>query len=439
MAKTLAPVASLLLGIAFLLAGNGLLTTLAPLRAGVEGFSAIQIGLMGSGYYAGFVIGCIAGPYLILRAGHIRAFTALVAAVSAVVLVHPLIIDPILWVVLRGVTGFALAGIYLIVESWLNDRATNQNRGFIMSAYIIVNFVTITAGQMLVTTAPVDAFTLFAIASILVSMAVVPVSMTRSAQPAPIALVQFRPMHLYRIAPVGLMGALLIGMANGAFWSLGTVFATARAMSVDEAAVFLSIAVIGGAVMQWPVGRLSDLADRRKVLAGVMAVAATICLLMAILPLSTTGLMAMSLAFGMSTLTGYSVAAAHAYDRADKSSYVEMAAGVLLANGVGSVFGPIIAAALMDTIGPQMLFVFMAVVQATLIAFIGLRLVVRSPIASAEKEAFDVYSTAPVAGPITPNPVSDLDPQMLTPSGLVGPAQAQDAANSDRQRLGDAA
>ncbi|WP_181705818.1 MFS transporter [Chthonobacter rhizosphaerae] len=436
MAKTLAPVASLLFGIAFLLAGNGLLTTLAPLRAGLEGFTALEIGLMGSGYYAGFVLGCLVGPYLILRAGHIRAFTALVAAASAVVLFHPLIVDPVLWIVLRGVTGFALAGIYLIVESWLNDRATNENRGFIMSAYIIVNFVTITAGQMLVTTAPIGAFTLFAIASILVSTAVVPVSMTRSAQPAPIALVQFRPMRLYRMAPVGLMGALLIGMANGAFWSLGTVFATARGLSVDEAAIFMSIAVIGGAVMQWPIGRLSDLADRRKVLAGVMAAAAAVCALLAFLPLGTTGLMAMSLAFGMTTLTGYSIAAAHAYDRADRSSYVEMAAGVLLANGVGSVFGPIIAAALMDRAGPEYLFLFMGAAQASLIAFIVLRLAVRSPAAGAEKEGFDVYSTAPVGGPITPNPVAEEHPQMQTPSGLVGPAKADE---DDRVRLGDAA
>ncbi|WP_181699157.1 MFS transporter [Chthonobacter albigriseus] len=405
-AKTLAPVAALLFGIAFLLAGNGLQTTLAPLRAAAEGFSAIEIGLMGSGYYLGFVVGCLVGPYLIRRAGHIRAFTALVSIASATVLVHPLSIHPAAWILLRAVTGFSLAGIYLIVESWLNDRATNQNRGFIMSAYIIVNFATITVGQMLVTTASIHDFTLFAVASILVSAAVLPVSMTRSDQPAPIAIVQFRPIRLFLTAPVGIIGALLIGVANGAFWSLGTVYATGRGLDSQGAAIFMSVAVVGGAAMQWPIGRLSDRFDRRTVLAGVMAAAATVSVFLAMLPLGNYGLMAMSLAFGMTTLTGYSVAAAHAYDRADKNAYVEMAAGVLLANGLGSVIGPVLASALMASHGPEWLFLFMAIVQGLLIVFIALRVWLRGPASNTEKEEFDVYSTAPVGGAITPEPKS---------------------------------
>lgn len=426
MAKTLAPVAALLIGIAFLLAGNGLQTTLAPLRGVAEGFSAIEIGLMGSGYYAGFVAGCLAGPYLILRAGHIRAFTALVSLAAATVLVHALAIQPIAWIVLRAITGFCLAGIYLIVESWLNDRATNQNRGFVMSAYIIVNFATITVGQMLVTTASIHDFTLFAVASVLISVAVLPVAMTRSDQPAPITLVQFRPRLLYETAPVGLVGALLIGVANGAFWSLGTIFATERGLDTNGAAIFMSVAVIGGAVMQWPIGRLSDLFDRRTVLAGVMAAAASVSAVLALLPTGLPGLMVMSLLFGMTTLTGYSVAAAHAYDRASKDTYVEMAAGVLLANGLGSIFGPIAASALMEGLGAPWLFLFMAIVQVSLIAFIGLRVFVRSPAPRAEKESFDVYSTSPVGGVITPD--SAVSNDQVTPAAEPKPRALHDAA-----------
>lgn len=410
MAKTLAPVAALLIGIAFLLAGNGLQTTLAPLRGAAEGFSPIEIGLMGSGYYAGFVGGCLVGPYLILRAGHIRAFTALVSLAAATVLVHALAIQPVAWILLRAITGFCLAGIYLIVESWLNDRATNQNRGFVMSAYIIVNFATITVGQMLVTTASIHDFTLFAVASILISVAVLPVSMTRSDQPAPITLVQFRPRLLYRTAPVGVIGALLIGVANGAFWSLGTVFATGRGLDAQGAAIFMSVAVVGGAVMQWPIGRLSDQFDRRTVLAGVMAAAASVSAVLALLPTGLYGLMVMSLLFGMTTLTGYSVAAAHAYDRASRDTYVEMAAGILLANGLGSVFGPFAASALMEAFSAEWLFLFMAGVQASLIAFIALRVWVRGPASRDEKEVFDVYSTSPVGGVITPDSTVTSDP-----------------------------
>jgi MFS family permease len=428
-AKTLAPVASLFLGIAFLLCGNGLQTTLVPLRAAAEGFSAIEIGMIGSSYYLGFVAGCLAGPYLILQAGHIRAFAALVSAASAVALVHPIAIDSLAWIGARAVTGFSLAGLYLIVESWLNDRATNANRGFVMSAYIIVNFVTITAGQLLVTTAPVTGFELFAVASILVSIAAIPVALSRSAQPAPIALVQFRPVKLYRMAPVGLVGTFLIGVANGAFWALGTLYATSRGLNANAAAVFMSIAVIGGALMQWPIGRLSDLFDRRIVLAGVMILAAAISLLLAILPLGGGGLAAMALAFGMTTLTGYSVAAAHAYDRADRSSYVEMAAGVLLANGLGSVIGPISASALIAGFGAPSLFLFIAGTQLLLTLFIGLRTLVRPAATDDEKTGFDVYSTSPVGGVLTPDPINETHPLYAVAGGSVrDTAPTEDAA-----------
>jgi MFS family permease len=327
------------------------------------------------------------------------------------------------------VTGFSLAGLYLIVESWLNDRATNENRGFVMSAYIIVNFVTITAGQLLVTTAPVTGFELFAIASILVSVAAIPVSLSRSAQPAPIALVQFRPRRLYRMAPVGLVGTFMIGVANGAFWALGTLYATSRGLNANGAAVFMSVAVIGGALMQWPIGRLSDIFDRRLVLAGVMIVAAGISLLLAILPLGGTGLALMALAFGMTTLTGYSVAAAHAYDRADRSAYVEMAAGVLLANGLGSVIGPISASALIGAFGPEWLFIFIAGTQLLLTLFIGLRTLARPAATGAEKTDFDVYSTSPVGGVITPDPINEAHPLYAVPG----------AAANDTVRADDAA
>lgn len=409
MGKTLAPVASLFVGIAFLLCGNGLQTTLIPLRAAVEGFSPVSIGLVGSSYYTGFVIGCLVVPHLIRRVGHIRVFSGLVSAATAAALIHPIAIDAVVWVLARSVTGFCLAGLYLIVESWLNDRATNETRGFMMSAYVITNFVMITAGQMLVTVVPVAGFTSFALAAILITVATIPVSLARSDQPALVAAVTFQPLKLYRMAPVGIVGSFMIGITNGAFWSLGTLFATARGLSAEGAAVFMSVAVIGGAALQWPVGRLSDLYDRRLVLAGVMIAAAAVALLLALLPLGGPALFGMALLFGMTTLTGYSVAAAHAYDRASKTSYVEMAAGVLLANGLGAVIGPITASWLIDGIGASMLFVFIGVTQVLLTAFIVMRKVVRPAPQATEKTGFDVAATAPVGGPITPGRPSIAD------------------------------
>jgi MFS family permease len=278
-----------------------------------------------------------------------------------------------------------------------------------MSVYIIVSFVTITIGQMLVTLAPVQSFTLFAFASILVSMAAIPVLLTSTQQPTPIAIVQFRPIQLFRIAPVGMMGSFMIGVANGAFWSLGTLYATARDLGVEGAAIFMSIAVIGGAVMQWPIGKLSDLFDRRIVLAGVMLAAAVVGLLLAVLPLGVYGIYSMAALFGMTTLTAYSVAAAHAYDRADRNSYVEMAAGILLANGLGSVIGPLSASSLIDVFGPSWLFVFTAAVQLLMLAFIAARTVARAPTVVTEKESFDVYSAVAV-GPVLSRESFDAGP-----------------------------
>lgn len=429
MSKTFAPLVSLLTGIGFLLCGNALLGTVIPLRGLHEHFTPVIIGLMGSSYNLGFVVGCLACPYLILRAGHIRAYSTLVSLAAATTLVHPMVVDPMVWIGARSITGFCLAGLYLIIESWLNDRATNDNRGLIMSVYIVVNFLTTTIGQLMVLLAPIQNFELFASASLLVSLAVVPVALTTSAQPAPIAIVQFRPLRLLKIAPVGLAGTFMIGVANGAFWSLVTVFAIGRGMSANGAAIFLSIAVVGGALMQWPIGRLSDTHDRRLVLAGVMVLSAIASLLTATLPIGVGGLLVMAFILGTVVLTGYSIAAAHAYDRAEKADYVEMATGVLLANGVGAVFGPLIASFAMESWGDGYLFVFMATVELLLVAFIALRSRIRPTQPDDPKETYEIFATAPVGGAIPPEAPLPDDSILQTP--VVPAPEAKEPAEAD--------
>lgn len=427
MFKTFAPLVSLLFGVALLLSGSALLATVLPLRGLTEGFSPLALGLMGSTYYAGFVVGCLTAPHLILRAGHIRAYATLVALAAATALIHPMIVGEVVWTLARAITGFCLAGFYIIIESWLNDRATNDNRGLIMSVYIAVNFAAVTAGQLMVTQAPVTSFVLFTSASILTSLAVVPVALTTSAQPAPVAIVQFRPLRLFRIAPVGLMGSLLVGVANGAFWSLATVYAVGRGLDHGGAAVFLSVGVVGGALLQWPIGRISDRFDRRAVLAVITVASAAASLALAFLPLGITGLMAVVFVFGAVTLTGYSIAAAHAYDRAERTDYVEMATGVLLANGVGSIIGPILASAAMQRWGDGFLFVHIAAFDLLLTAFIALRARTRPAVDPAAKETFDVYSTAPVGVAITPQPLEPDDPNLKTPGGYAAPIRPEEA------------
>ncbi len=400
MKSTLAPVASLLAGVAFLIIGHGLQLTVVPLRAEAEGWTGYQIGAIGSAYYVGFVAGCFAAPFIIRRAGHIRAFTALVSLTAATLLAHTLWVAFIPWIVFRLVIGASLAGLYMVIESWLNDHATNRTRGLIMSAYIFINFVAITIGQMAVTLYAPTEFTLFAMATMAMMVAAIPVAMTRASEPAPVTRVRFRPLALYRSSPVGIVGVSLIGVANGSFWSLGAVAGVGAGLTAAEAAIFMSIATTGGALTQWPVGRLSDRIDRRLVLITLLCLAATSGLIIAFVPLPRTGLFVMALVFGMTTMPTYSIAAAHAYDHAAPGTFVEVAAGVLLANASGAIIGPILASTLMEETSSLKLFLFTALVQASLAAFAFVRL--RQRPAPTGKTGFDLAATAPTGATVPP-------------------------------------
>jgi MFS family permease len=400
MKSTLAPVASLLTGVLFLIIGHGLQLTVVPLRAEAEGWSGYEIGAIGSAYYVGFVAGCFWAPFVIRRSGHIRAFTAFVAMTTASLLAHTLFVAFIPWVILRLVIGASLAGLYMIIESWLNDRATNQTRGLIMSAYIFLNFVAITIGQMTVTLFPPTEFTLFAMAAMAMVIAAIPVAMTRASEPAPVKIVRFRPLALYRASPVGIVGVTMIGVANGSFWALAAVAGVGAGLTAAEAAIFMSIATTAGALMQWPVGRLSDRIDRRIVLIALLCLAATWGLITAFVPLSRNGLFVMAFLYGMSAMPTYSIAAAHAYDHAAPGTFVEVAAGVLLANASGAIIGPILASSLMEETSSVKLFLFTALVQGSLAAFALLRLMMRA--SPAEKTGFDLAASAPTGVAVPP-------------------------------------
>jgi len=389
MITALAPVASLMLGVAILLAGNGLQGTLLPLRARLEDFGIVDIGVLGSAYFVGFVLGCVAGPYLVRRAGHIRTFAALSAVASTVVLAHPLALSPVAWWFMRGITGFCFAGLYVVIESWLNERSSNTNRGFIMAVYTIINLTVITLGQMMITLYDPSEFALFSIASILVSLAAVPVAMTAAPGPSPLESVRLRPLHLLRLSPVGFVGCFAVGATNGTFWSLGPLFAADIGFDTTGIAVFMSATVLGGALLQWPLGRLSDRMDRRKVIATscLLAGGAGVALafwaardLAVVLPIAA--------AFGAFTFPIYGLCASHANDFAGRGAYVEMASGLLLVNGAGSVFGPLVASAVMTGMGPAGLFVVTATVHVAMAGFTLFRLGVRRAVPDDLKPGF---------------------------------------------------
>ncbi|MCW5693824.1 MAG: MFS transporter [Pseudolabrys sp.] len=396
MRKSLRPIASLLLGIGFLLSGNGMLFTLLPLRGTADDFGAVTLGLIGSFYYVGFVAGCILAPFVVQSSGHIRAFAALVALAVTASLAYELAPHPYAWMALRLINGFSLAGIYLVIESWLNSSATNDTRGLVMSTYVVVNYGAFTVGQSLVTLYPIDAAGNFMIAAILGAIGIIPVALTRSPQPAPIKVVRFRPVQLYRAAPVGLVASSMIGMVSGSFWSLGAISAAGSGLDVGQVAMFMSAATLAGAISQWPVGRLSDRVDRRMVLLALLISAAVVGFLLWLTAASGALLLVFGLLFGALALPTYSLAAAHAYDRTPPSETLPTAATILLANAAGAVIGPLIASAVMGAVDPRALFLFTAATHALLAGYVFYRTKVQSSPPADEKVEFGMAASTPV-------------------------------------------
>ena len=389
MPTVVAPVIALLMSVALLLMGNGLQGTLLPVRAQLEDFGSVNIGILGSSYFVGFALGCFLGPKAVQRVGHIRVFTAMVSIASTVSILHSLVLSPEIWWVFRGITGFCFATLYMVIESWLNEKSTNETRGLIFSIYTIVNLSVITIGQMMLTFASPFAFTLFGLASILVSLAAVPVAMTTASAPQPIAAVRIRPARLFKISPVGFMGCLAVGMVNGSFWSLAPVFAQREEGDVLGIAIFMSVTVIAGAVGQYPLGRLSDRLDRRKViiLASLGGALAGIGLVF-VGRYWEPGLLVAAAFFGLFAFPLYALSVAHLNDFVEADGYVEAASGLLLIYAGGAVVGPLIASTSIRFYGVDTLFAYTATVHLAIAAYAFYRLRKRAAPAAEDRVQF---------------------------------------------------
>ncbi|MDD7911192.1 MFS transporter [Pseudovibrio exalbescens] len=409
MAQLLVPIGALLISVVLILAGHGLSSTLIPLRAELASFSDFSIGLISSSFYIGYVAACFYSHNFIMRAGHIRTFTALVSIMSGAALLHPLIVDPVWWFAFRCLTGFCFAGMNLVVESWLNERTSNENRGAVMSIYVVLTFLAVIVGQLSMIGFDIATFAPFAVASVLVSMAVVPVAMTNATQPAPLAVVSFNPIKLYNTSAIALFGCLLIGLANSSVWTLVPLYASQMQFGTSQVAYLAAAVVVGGAVIQWPVGRLSDKVDRRLVIVGLGIASAVTAAMLFFIPSPAFAItMVVFILLGMATQPIYAVIVAHAFDHTAADEYVQTSSGILMAYGVGSIVGPIAASALMVSIGPGGLFVWVAVVEVVLVLYVVSRLFVRPAVEEADKTDFEFTSTANVGATITPEP---LDPE----------------------------
>ncbi len=390
MLRAITPVAALLFGTAILLTGQGLQGTLIPVRATLESFSTISIGLMGAAYFLGFTYGCWKGSDLIRRAGHVSVFAAMTAIASATPLLHGLWVDPWFWSLLRIISGFCFAVLYLVIESWLNERSTNDNRGAVFSAYILINMTVIGVGQQMLQFYDPLNLNLFALASVLVSLAAVPVVLSKSEKPRAIEQTKLDFRYLYKNSTVGMMGSLVCGLANGSFWALAPVFSVAYSSEISVTANFMTAVVFGGAVGQWPLGWLSDRIDRRLVLGGISIAGVVIGAVMWLMApgLSSAGIITLAALWGAMSFPIYSISVAHANDRADPGKFVMVSAGLLLMYGVGAIIGPFIASMMMAFGTPGYLFLFTGIVHLLLATYVITRRMLRKQPPQADHKPF---------------------------------------------------
>lgn len=389
MLRAVSAILPLLLAAAILLAGNGLQGTLLAVRANLEGFPTSLIGVLMSAYYAGFVLGCRFNPSFIKSVGHIRTFLALASIASASALIHPLYVDVWIWAVLRAITGFCFAGLIMVIESWINERATNSNRGRILSVYRVIDLSATTAGNALLATADPADFHLFATVSILMSIALVPVALTKSDAPKPIETARLDIPRLFKLSPVAAVGAPLIGLANASFWAVGAVYAQQLGYGTTLIASFISAVIIGAALLQWPLGWLSDRIDRRRVILGaaILGIATTISLSL-FGGASPQALLALGALLGAFIIPMFGLTAAHANDHAEPGDAVSTNGGLLLLHGCGSVIGATAGATIMSIFGPPALFIYIAAIYVLLSAFCLYRIMTSPPVPEAKKSPF---------------------------------------------------
>lgn len=367
MAGPISSVFALLCSVALLLAGNGLLSILLVVRAAAEGFGALAIGLIMSGYFAGFFIGTFSAPPLIRRVGHIRAFAVLATVAAVAALLYPIWTSPPVWIGLRIVTGIALAGLCTVAESWLNAEANPAQRSRLFAAYMVVSLLALALGQLLLNARPAGSFVLFNLVAILVALAVIPVAVTRLQQPQMQPRAALRLREIVALAPSASVGAVLAGIVLGAFWGLGPAYAAGIGLDRLQVTGLMSITIVGGAAMQFPIGRFSDRFDRRSALSLVSAAAAAL----ALLAVSASAPTALSLSllfflFGGLAFALYPLCVAHLLDHLPARELLAGCSALLLLNGIGAALGPMLAGAAMQQAGPRALPGLFAIALATL-------------------------------------------------------------------------
>lgn len=359
--------AALFLSIIFVQLGAGALAPLDVLSGAAEGFSTRQIGLLGSAHFVGFFAGCWQAPRITGRAGHSRAFAAFAAAGAIGALAHPLWVDPYAWAGMRVLSGFAIAGCYTVVESWLQGKVTNDNRGRVLGGYRVVDLGASIGAQGLIALLPPAAYASYNVLAMLCCLCIVPLAVTKATPPPSPTSPRLRPLAAFRLSPLGAAGVFAAGVTMPAFRMAGPVYGLEVGLDATGLALFLAAALAGGALAQFPAGWLADRYDRRWVLVGLSAAAVLVCGATALFgSTSVAAVMTASFVFGAAAFPVFSISSAHANDFAPEGGAVELNAGLMFIYGLGAILSPVIATELIAAYGPGAMFLFIAAAHGAL-------------------------------------------------------------------------
>ena len=354
-------------GMIFLMVSNGLLATLLTLRAESLGFSEWIIGLVQSAYPVGSLLGCLIAPRLIMRVGHIRIFAALASIASTAALVHLITYDPWSWGAMRLLSGFCFSGLYVVAESWLNGSADNKSRSSLLSIYFVIQTGGVTIGQLLLNLSSPEGILLFIIVSILISLSLVPILISASASPPYELPERITFKELFRLSPMGLTGSFLNGISQTVLYVALALYGSAIGLSSGSIGSLIGFMALGGMIFQFPLGKLSDLVDRRLVLVGAPGIAIPVCFFLTMLENPADNLVrlySLIALLGGLTLPLYSICMAHMNDYLKPGQVVAASGTLVLVLAVGMTLGPTLGAFAIEYYGPNGLFYLLSIISA---------------------------------------------------------------------------
>lgn len=392
---------ALFCGMGLIMLGNGLQGTLLGVRASLEGFSTTITGLVMSGYFMGLILGCNIVPKMVRRVGHIRTFGALASLASTAILVQAVFVDPFTWCAMRIVTGFSYSGLFIVAESWLNEASDNDTRGKLLSVYMLVSLGGMAGGQMLLNLWHPSSYELFVLASLLISIALIPILLSVAPTPQFDVMENISILKLYRVSPLGVFGMLINGMCYGTIFGMGAVYGAEMGMSIHQVSIFMGVLIVGGFVFQYPLGWLSDTVGRSLVI--IISALVGACTAISAIYYTDTGLIhyALIACVGGLTMPLYSLFGVHTNDYLTPTQMVAASGTLVLISATGATIGAPVTALAMEYLGPAGFFGSLATMLLVICLFAISRSMDRGK-AKNERGKFVVMANTPLAASLNP-------------------------------------